>query len=118
MRPVLFYIPLVHLPIYSYGVMLGLSLIVGWYIVLGLCERDGMDREKMGKLYVWTAFSSVAGSRLLYVLTNLDRFDHFIDVFKVNQGGLVAYGGFLGGFVFGVVYCKVNKIRLLSWADC
>jgi len=118
MHPVLLRIPVVDLPIYSYGVMLGLSLVVGWYIVLGLCERDGMDREKMGRLYVWTAACSVAGSRLLYVLTNLDRFDSFIDVFKVNQGGLVAYGGFIGGFLCGIVYCRVHKIRLLSWADC
>jgi phosphatidylglycerol:prolipoprotein diacylglycerol transferase len=117
MRPVLFWIPLVHLPIYSYGVMLGLSLIVGWYIVLGLCERDGMDREKMGTLYMWTAISSVTSARLLYVLTNLDRFDNFFDIFKVWQGGLVAYGGFCGGFLFGVGYCLVKKIRLLAWAD-
>jgi phosphatidylglycerol:prolipoprotein diacylglycerol transferase len=117
MRPVLFWVPLVHLPIYSYGVMLGLSLIVGWYIVLGLCERDGMNREQMGTLYMYTAVSSVASARLLYVFTNLDRFDNFFDVFKVWQGGLVAYGGFLGGFLFGVIYCLVKKIRLLAWAD-
>ena len=117
MRPVLVYLPF-HLPIYSYGVMLGLSLIVGWYIVLGLCERDGMDREKMGTLYVWTAVSSVSGARLLYVLTNLERFDHFFDIFKVWQGGLVAYGGFLGGFLFGIGYCTVHRIKLLAWADC
>lgn len=117
MRPVLIYLPF-HIPIYSYGVMLGLSLIVGWYIVLGLCERDKMDREKMGSLYVLTAICSVAGARLLYVFTNLDRFDSFFDLFKVWQGGLVAYGGFLGGFLTGVIYCLVKKIKLLAWADC
>ena len=117
MRPVLFYLPL-HLPIYSYGVMLGLSLVVGWYITLKLCVLDGMDREIMGSCYVWTAVSAVVGSRLLYVLTNLDRFDSFIDIFKVNQGGLVAYGGFLGGFIGATVFCRLKHIRLLAWADC
>ena len=53
----------------------------------------------MGRCYIWTAGAAVAGARLLYVLTNLDRFDNFLDIFKVWQGGLVAYGGFLGGFV-------------------
>ena len=120
MRPILFVLPGIHLPLYSYGVMLGLSLIVGWYIVLGLCEREGqgMTREKMGSLYVWTAVCSVVAARLLYVLTNLDRFDNLIDVVKVNQGGLVAYGGFIGGFLTGIVYCQVKRLRLLSWADC
>jgi phosphatidylglycerol---prolipoprotein diacylglyceryl transferase len=116
-RPVLFYLPL-GLPIYSYGVMLGLSLVVGWYITLGLCVKDGMDRELMGRCYVWTAVAAVAGARLLYVFTNIDRFDSIIDVFKVNQGGLVAYGGFLGGLVGSTVFCKLKGIRLLAWADC
>src|SRR5262249_26576869 len=37
---------------------------------------------------------------------------------KVNQGGLVAYGGFLGGFLFGLVYCRLKGLSLLAWADC
>ncbi|MDB4965350.1 MAG: lgt1 [Myxococcales bacterium] len=120
MRPVLFRIPLgfASLPLYSYGLMLALSLIVGWYLTLALCERDGMDRTTMGRCYMWTAGSAVAGARLLYVLTNLDRFDNFLDIFKVWQGGLVAYGGFLGGFFGALVFCRLNKIRLLAWADC
>ena len=120
MRPVLFEIPFVHLPIFSYGVMLGLSLIVGWYIVLGLCERDGMNREMTGRLYVLTAVNSVISARLLYVFTNFDRFDSPLQIFAVWQGGLVAYGGFLGGFLTGVVasYLRSFNYRLLTWADC
>jgi phosphatidylglycerol---prolipoprotein diacylglyceryl transferase len=120
MRPVLFHIPLgfANLPLYSYGLMLALSLIVGWYLTLELCERDGMDRLTMGRCYMWTAGAALAGARLLYVFTNLDRFDNFLDVFKVWQGGLVAYGGFLGGFVGAWIFCRVKGIRLLAWADC
>jgi phosphatidylglycerol:prolipoprotein diacylglycerol transferase len=120
MRPILFHIPLgfVTLPLYSYGLMLALSLIVGWYLTLELCERDGMDRLTMGRCYMWTAGAALAGARLLYVLTNLDRFDNFLDIFKVWQGGLVAYGGFLGGFVGALVFCRIKGIRLLAWADC
>jgi len=120
MRPVLFHIPLgfVTLPLYSYGLMLALSLIVGWYITLELCVRDGMDRQVMGRCYMWTAGAALAGARLLYVVTNLDRFDNFLDIFKVWQGGLVAYGGFLGGFVGAWVFCRIKGIRLLAWADC
>jgi phosphatidylglycerol---prolipoprotein diacylglyceryl transferase len=118
MRPVLFRIPLVNLPLYSYGFMLALSLIVGWYLTLWLCERDGMDRQTMGRCYMWTAGSALAGARLLYVFTNLDRFDHFWEIFEVWKGGLVAYGGFLGGFIGSWVFCSVHRVRLLAWADC
>src|SRR5207247_1122968 len=88
-------------------------------IVLGLCERDRMDREEMGRLYVWTAVGSVTGSRLLYVITNWDRFrDNILDMFALWSGGLVAYGGFIGGLLTGIIYCRMKGIRLLAWADC
>ncbi len=105
------------IPIYSYGVMLGLSLVVGWYLTLGLAERDGLPREKMANNYVITALVAVASARLLYVLTNLDEFASFGDVFSMQTGGLVAYGGFLGGFLGSWLYLKKHRMRMLPWAD-
>src|SRR4051794_35681660 len=51
------------IPIYSYGVMLGLSLVVGWYVTLTLAERDGLPKETMANCYVVTAIAAVVGSR-------------------------------------------------------
>ncbi|HEY3356509.1 MAG TPA: prolipoprotein diacylglyceryl transferase [Polyangia bacterium] len=122
MRPVLFEIPVFGgIPIYSYGVMLGLSLIVGWYLAMWLAQKDGLPREKIGSCYIWTAVFAVLGSRVLYVITNLDSYTaprgEFLDIFKVSKGGLVAYGGFLGGFISSWVFCAKHKISILAWAD-
>ncbi len=106
-----------NLPIYSYGVMLGLSLVVGWYLSLSLAERDGLPKETMANCYVITAVAAIAGARLLYIVTNLDEFKTFSDVFALRRGGLVAYGGFLGGFVGSWLFLRQHKIRLMPWAD-
>ena len=110
-------VELAPIPIYSYGVMLGLSLVVGWYLTLTLAKKDGLPQETMANNYVITAVAAIAGSRILYVLTNLSEFDSPIDVFALRRGGLVAYGGFLGGFVGSWWYLRRNKIPLLPWAD-
>ncbi|MFI5301016.1 MAG: prolipoprotein diacylglyceryl transferase family protein [Polyangiales bacterium] len=136
MHPILFVIPLPHwklpawiaarfgaeylppaFPIYAYGVMLGLSLVVGWYISLGLAKRDGLPREAMANNYVVTAIAAIVGARLLYIVTNLDEFKTWKDYLSIRSGGLVAYGGFLGGFVGSWWYCTTRKVRLLAWAD-
>ena len=91
-------------PIYSYGVMLGASLCVGWFLTLGLAERDGLPRDMMGDCYVDTAIMAVIGSRVLYIVTNLDQSHSLGDVFSMRSGGLVAYGGFLGGWLGSVLY--------------
>ncbi|MGK4007689.1 prolipoprotein diacylglyceryl transferase family protein [Sorangium sp. So ce1036] len=105
------------LPIYSYGVMLGLSLVVGWYLTLGLAERDGLPRETMANCYVVTALAAVVGARVLYILTNLDEFDSLGSMFDIRRGGLVAYGGFLGGFLGSYLFLRSHHIPLLPWAD-
>jgi phosphatidylglycerol:prolipoprotein diacylglycerol transferase len=104
-------------PIYSYGVMLGTSLVVGWYLTLTLAERDGLPKEVMANCYVITALSAVVGSRILYVLTNLDEFHSFADLFAFRRGGLAVYGGFLGGYVASWAYLKPHGLRLMPWAD-
>ena len=128
MHPILFRIPIPGwelpligkvdaIPIYSYGVMLGLSLVVGWYLTLGLAERDGLPRETMANNYVVTAVAAVVMSRVLYIITNLDEFQSPADYFSMRSGGLVAYGGFIGGYLGSWAYLKSKKIRLMPWAD-
>jgi phosphatidylglycerol---prolipoprotein diacylglyceryl transferase len=106
-----------NLPIYSYGVMLGLSLVVGWYLSLTLADRDGLPKETMANCYVITAVAAIIGSRLLYIVTNLDEFKTFSDVFALRRGGLVAYGGFIGGFIGSWLFLSQHRIRLMPWAD-
>jgi phosphatidylglycerol:prolipoprotein diacylglycerol transferase len=106
-----------NLPIYAYGVMLSLSLVVGWYLSLPLAEKDGLPKETMANCYVVTALCALAGSRLLYVVTNLDEFHSLADLLALRNGGLVAYGGFIGGLLGSWAYLAPRKIRLLAWAD-
>jgi phosphatidylglycerol:prolipoprotein diacylglycerol transferase len=104
-------------PIYSYGVMLGTSLIVGWFLAMRFAKQDGIRQEDAAAIYMWTAVWSIIGARLLYVLTNLSDFDNFLEIFMVNRGGLVAYGGMIGGFLASWYGCYKRKIPLLKWGD-
>jgi phosphatidylglycerol:prolipoprotein diacylglycerol transferase len=126
MHPILVRIPLPgwkwfgdlsSIPIHSYGVMLGLSLVVGWYLTLGLAERDKLPKETLANCYVFTAVSAVVMSRVLYYVTNPGEFKSFLEIFALWRGGLVAYGGFLGGFLGSVIYLRRHKFPLWPWAD-
>src|SRR6188768_647948 len=105
------------LPIYSYGAMLCASLVVGWFLTLWLGERDGLSRELLANCYFVTAIAALVGSRMLYVLTNLHEFRDLLDVLAVRRGGLVAYGGFVGGFFGSWWYLRRRAVALLPWAD-
>jgi phosphatidylglycerol:prolipoprotein diacylglycerol transferase len=106
-----------NVPIYAYGVMLGTSLVVGWYLTLPLADKDGLPKETMANCYVVTALAALAGSRILYIVTNPDEFKSIGDLFALRNGGLVAYGGFIGGLLGSWAFLAPKKIRLLAWAD-
>ncbi len=106
--------PWESLPIYSYGVM------------LGLMRRQCPDTDRarieeymrhMADCYVFTAFTAVAGSRVLYILTNLSEFPTLWSMLKLRSGGLVAYGGFLGGLLGSIIFLRSKGYRLWPWAD-
>ncbi|MEZ4338809.1 MAG: prolipoprotein diacylglyceryl transferase [Sandaracinaceae bacterium] len=120
MHPVLFEIPMPwgDQPVYSYGVMLGTSLLVAWYTIMWLgAKKESLSAELMRNTFIVTAISAIVSSRLLYVATNPDEFHSFGDVFNLQGGGLVAYGGFLGGLVGSWAFLKWKKQSILAWAD-
>jgi phosphatidylglycerol:prolipoprotein diacylglycerol transferase len=120
MHPVLFSIPTPWgaIPIYSYGVMLGSSLLFAWYFIMYMGKKvEGFNRELLASCFTWTAVGAIVGSRLLYIFTNLDAYDSFGSWFDLRAGGLVAYGGFLGGFITAWTFWRIKKIPLLPFAD-
>lgn len=120
MHPVLFSVPTPWgaIPIYSYGVMLGSSLLFAWYFILYAGKRvEGYDRELLASCFTWTAVGAIVGARLLYVLTNLDAFPSFGSWLDLRSGGLVAYGGFIGGFVTAWAFWRLKRIPLMPFAD-
>ncbi|MDP3274508.1 MAG: prolipoprotein diacylglyceryl transferase [Deltaproteobacteria bacterium] len=111
-------------PLHAYGVMLGLSLVAGWNITLPLAVRLGIDRARAAECYVVTAASAVLGSRVLYVFTNFREFvppgatfPSLAAMISLRTGGLVAYGGFLGGLLASALYARRHGFSLRRWAD-
>lgn len=112
MHPVLFKIgPLV---IHTYGLMMALAFLAAMFISKREARIQGEDPEKIADLIFYIIVWGVIGARLFYVAVNLSWFiAHPLDVVKVWEGGLVFYGGFIGGLAAGY-YC-VGKRDLPFW---
>lgn len=126
MHPILFEIPLFGgVPIYSYGVMLGTSFIAAWYLVMALGQRDGLREETLANAFIVAALSALAGARVLYIITMPGEFfgdeaslgETLVRLVDVRRGGLVAYGGFLGGYFGAHFYLYRAGVPLLRFAD-
>jgi len=109
------------LQIYSYGLMLFISFVVGIAIVERRARRFGVDPRRITDLALWVLVSVVVGSRLFYVAFHWDEFANdlvgIIAFWRGGLAGLMFYGGFLGGIVAGVIFVMVHRLPVRKLMD-
>jgi phosphatidylglycerol:prolipoprotein diacylglycerol transferase len=105
------------MPLYGFGVLFCAALLAGWVLSQRLAHLQGLSGDVIARCYFTTAVSGLAGARVLYVLTNLRDFHSLADVLAFRSGGLVFYGGVLGGFLGSLVSLRRSGVPWLAWAD-
>jgi phosphatidylglycerol:prolipoprotein diacylglycerol transferase len=103
--------------IYSFGLMLALSFLVGIYISAYRAKRFGVEPQNILDLSVYLILAGVLGSRLLYVLFHLDEYNNVLDIFALWEGGATLYGGFLLAIFAAVFFARKKDIDFLLIAD-
>jgi phosphatidylglycerol---prolipoprotein diacylglyceryl transferase len=116
MYPILFSVGPVK--IYSYGVMLAIAFLITLHLMSKRCAFFNTTKEQLNNLVIILLVSGIVGARILYVLLNLDFFlEQPLEVFMVNKGGLVFYGGLILSIPSCIIYAKKAKIKILDAAD-
>ncbi len=109
--------------LYSYGVMLFISFVLGIWLVERRARRAGIDPKKVGDLALWVLVAVVLGSRFFYVAFHWEEFRYnLIDIIKFwgnppGLSGLMFYGGFLAAFIAGLLFVWLNRLPLLPLLD-
>ncbi|HEY7088290.1 MAG TPA: prolipoprotein diacylglyceryl transferase [Tepidisphaeraceae bacterium] len=123
----LFRIPVLNLPIYSYGLMMVIGFLCAIQLAKYLAKRCGIDPELFVNAGLIALITGVLGARLSHVIENIGQYttitptrsawDNFIDAINIRSGGLTYYGGFLLAFPSLVFYAIRNKIPLRLGMD-
>ena len=116
MHPVLFKIGPVS--IHTYGFFIALGFIAGIFIAAKEAERLSFNKEIIMDLAFYILLSAIAGARIFYIFTVPHLFinDPF-EIFRIWNGGLVFYGGFITALIAGLIYLKIKKIPLWATVD-
>lgn len=115
MHPII--LELGSLKVHSYGFMLAVAFLVGIYLAERYAKQLGENPEEIGNVSFWIILAAIVGSRLFHVIVFWDQMKSFWDPFKIWEGGLVYYGGFIGATAAAVAYCAVRKISFLQITD-
>jgi phosphatidylglycerol---prolipoprotein diacylglyceryl transferase len=105
-------------PIYWYGVMVALGFLVAVAHWNALGRRHGRPRGFGSDLGFVVMVSGILGARLAYVLSNFSHYAaHPIEVVRIDRGGLIFYGGFLGACAAIYVLARIRKEPPLGLGD-
>lgn len=121
MRPILFEISAswlsAPLQIHSYGMMLGMSFVLGVYLYLYLLQRHRLATRHVYVAISLAILGALAGARILFILANMKEDWNLARMVAPNGGGLVAYGGYIGGILCGAGYLLARKENVLAHVD-
>jgi len=116
MHPVLFHIG--HFKLYTYGLFVALGFMSAVWVSQKLAKDRGIDPDIITDIFFVILLSALLGARFLYIFINFDSYaSNLIDIFKIWNGGLVFFGGFIASVIATAVYLKIKKIHIWKIAD-
>ena len=100
----------------TYGLLVAAGLFFGLRYMLSRANRFSITKDSVYDAVLFAVLFGIIGARLNYVVVEWDLYaGNLIDIFKVWQGGLVYYGGFVsaaGTIFFFAARRKINIWKL------
>lgn len=89
------------LTIRSFGLLVGLGILIGAWLAARYIEQWGVPREETYRLGTRMVVAGLVGSRLTWIFSHLDQINSPIDLIAVWEGGIQFSGGFIGAILVG-----------------
>jgi phosphatidylglycerol---prolipoprotein diacylglyceryl transferase len=114
LRPELFSI--LGVPFYAYRTFLTVAFIVGTLLVARESRRQQDGFVIQPTLGIWAYIGAIIGAKAFFILQYEDPWNLW-RALLILRGGLVFYGGLIGGLVAVVAYLRVFKIPTIKALD-
>jgi phosphatidylglycerol---prolipoprotein diacylglyceryl transferase len=105
-------------PIYWYGIIISMGLLLGMILALRSCEKFGISKNDVTDLLIFAVPSAIIMARLYYVAFKWEDFNgDILSIINIRSGGLAIYGGILGAVLSAYIFTKVRRIKTMKMFD-
>jgi phosphatidylglycerol:prolipoprotein diacylglycerol transferase len=106
--------------IHWYGILIAAGFLAGVWTASRRGLQNGLDPARISDLAMWLLVGAIVGARALHVISYW-REDFagrpLYEIFMIQRGGLVFYGGLIGATLAGAIYVRAKKLPFLRLAD-
>ncbi|MBQ7401872.1 MAG: prolipoprotein diacylglyceryl transferase [Lentisphaeria bacterium] len=107
-----------ELKIHWYGIFAACGFLSAMLALTWKRHIAGVSKDNIMDIGMIAMFAGILGARLFYVIQFHEQFSgQWLKVIRIDQGGLVFYGGFILSCIILILYCKIKKINLARLLD-
>jgi phosphatidylglycerol:prolipoprotein diacylglycerol transferase len=102
--------------VYSYGVLLAASYLLGLRLAMWRAKRWGLDPSRVLDLGIYIIIAALVGAKLLLLVVDFDQFKDPRELLNLARLGGVFYGGLL--LAVAVAFWYIHRHRMPFWTTC
>ncbi|MBO7166223.1 MAG: prolipoprotein diacylglyceryl transferase [Kiritimatiellae bacterium] len=103
----------------TYGLCMALGFLAAWQVLSYFAKKAGKSPDSFSNLLILMMVSGIVGSRIAYVIEHWQKefASHPELIIRVDQGGLMFYGGLILSILTFLIWCKCKKEPIVKFAD-
>ncbi|HCT1795798.1 TPA: prolipoprotein diacylglyceryl transferase [Staphylococcus aureus] len=101
-----------------YGIIIAVGILLGYFVAQRALVKAGLHIDTLVDIIFYSALFGFIAARIYFVIFQWPYYaENPSEIIKIWHGGIAIHGGLIGGFIAGVIVCKVKNLNPFQIGD-
>ena len=101
-----------------YGIIIAFGILLGYFVAQKSLINVGLHKDTLVDIIFYCALFGFLAARIYFVIFQWPYYaQNPAEIPKIWHGGIAIHGGLLGGFITGIIICKLRNLHPFQIGD-
>lgn len=101
-----------------YGIIIAVGILIGYFIAQESLKYVGLHKDTLVDVIFYSAIFGFITARIYFVIFQWPYYaQNPFEIPMIWHGGIAIHGGLLGGFITGIIVCKIKNLNPFQIGD-
>lgn len=101
-----------------YGIIIAVGILLGYFVAQRALVKARLHKDTLVDIIFYSALFGFIAARIYFVIFQWPYYaENPSEIIKIWHGGIAIHGGLIGGFIAGVIVCKVKNLNPFQIGD-
>ena len=101
-----------------YGIIIAVGILLGYFVAQRALVKAGLHKDTLVDIIFYSALFGFIAARIYFVIFQWPYYaENPSEIIKIWHGGIAIHGCLIGGFIAGVIVCKVKNLNPFQIGD-